>query len=204
VITIATLLWDPNATSLAFSRCYNEAWVDKLYRGFARNLTHPFRFVCFTDRPRTFAEPIDQVAIRSATPGYGDCVQPFELDCPMILVGLDTIITGNIDHLAAFCLEAEVIGLPRDPFKPSQACNGIVLSPAGMRHVWDSWAGANDMEHMRAQDHVFIDDVFPGHVQSFKGAVRDQGLGDTRIVYFHGYEKPHELPSMPWIAEHWR
>jgi len=205
VITVATLIWDANAKSLPTSRCYDESWVEKLYRGFARNMTrHDMRFVCYSDRPRVFGEPIECIASLPAAPGYGDCIRPYELDAPMILVGLDTIITGNIDHLADFCLEAEVIGLPRDPFMPSRACNGVALVPAGNRGVWNSWNGANDMEHMRAQDHVMLDDVFPGHIQSFKGSVRDQGLGDTRIVYFHGREKPHE-PGMPaWVADHWR
>lgn len=204
MITVATLLWDANQNGLPTSSCYSEVWAERLYRGFARNLTAPFRFVCYSERERSFAEPIECIASLPSKPSYGDCIRPYELNEPMILVGLDTIITGNIDHLATFCLEAEVIGLPRDPYMPSRACNGVALVPAGNRHVWESWTGANDMEHMRAQDHVFLDDVFPGAVESYKGAVRDRGLGDTRIVYFHGREKPHELPHGGWVREHWR
>lgn len=183
---------------------YTELWAEKLYRGFARNLTQPFQFVCYVDRPRTFAEPITQRLINSREPGYGDCIQPYELGVAMILVGLDTVITGNIDHLAEYCLSAETIALPRDPYMLSRACNGVALVPAGQQAVATSWAGENDMEHMRAQPHVFIDDLWPGEVVSYKGTVRDKGLGKAKVVFFHGEEKAHQLADVDWIAKHWR
>ena len=204
LITIATLFWQANAKSRDFSAMYDEAWVERLYRGFARNLTRPFQFVCYVDRPRQFAEPIDQRQINSGAPGYADCIQPYEMGVPMILVGLDTIVTGNIDHLADYCLTADTVALPRDPYQLSRACNGVALVPAGMERIATEHRGENDMEWLRTKPHVFIDDVFPGQVASYKGAVRDRGLGDTRIVYFHGHEKPHQLPNVGWISDHWR
>lgn len=206
MITVATLLWDANDRGLDTSRCYTDAWVEKLYRGFARNLTrHSMRFVCFTERPRMFDENIEVSVSLPAKPGYGDCLRPYELDGPMILVGLDTIITGSIDHLADYCLAGRYLALPRDPYKPAQACNGVALIPAGYGHVWSDWTGSgSDMDRCREVEHVFLDDEFPGQVASYKGELRGKGLGDTRIVYFHGREKPHE-PGMPaWVAEHWR
>ena len=203
VLTVATLLWDANDKSLKTSRCYDESWADKLYRGFSRNLTRPFRMVCHSERLRVFDEPIECIPTLPERPGYGDCVRPYELNAPMILVGLDTIITGNVDHLAAYCMSADTIALPRDPYHKARACNGVALVPAGKRSVWDSWSGANDMEHMRAQPHAFLDDLFPGEVVSFKGEARDGGLGSARVVYFHGAEKPHE-PGMPsWVRDNW-
>lgn len=204
MLTIATLLWQANRHSRPFSSMYDEAWVEKLYRGFARNLTQPFRMVCYVDRPREFAEPIDQRLLVSREPGYGDCIQPYELGEPMILVGLDTIVTGNIDHLADYCLNADVIALPGDPYKPTRACNGVALVPAGNDHVATAHDGSNDMEWMRRQEHVFIDDLFPGQVRSFKGHIERHGLGDTRICYFHGERKPHQLPVGHPLLEHWR
>lgn len=203
MITIATLFWQANAKSLPFSSMYDETWVEKLYRGFARNLTEPFRFVCYVDRPRSFAEPIDQRQLASSTPGYSDCIQPYEMGVPMILVGLDTVITGNIDNLADYCLAGNTLALPRDPYHPSRACNGVGLVPAGMDHVARDHRGENDMDWMRSQPHAFIDDLFPGQVVSYKGAVEGRNLRDERIVYFHGVQKPHELQHLPWVRQHW-
>jgi hypothetical protein len=59
------------------------------------------------------------------------------------------------------------------------------------------------MVHMRTQPHVFIDDLFPGQVVSFKGHVVRNGLGDARIVYMHGVPKAHEIKA-DWIDTHWR
>jgi hypothetical protein len=203
VLTIATLFWQANDRSFPFSRQYDEAWVEKLYRGFARNLTRPFQFVCYSERRRTYREPIRQVVSLPDRPTYSDCITPYEIGQPMILVGLDTVVTGNIDHLADHCLKAERIALPRDPYHPSRACNGVALVPAGWEAIASDPRAADDMTHVRRYPHDFIDDLFPSHVESFKGSVRDKGLGDARIVYFHGKEKPHELPAGHPILEHW-
>jgi hypothetical protein len=205
MLTVATLFWQPNAASRDFSRCYDETWVEKLYRGFRRNLTVPFRFVCFVDRLYTFGEPdIEQHALRDPKPSYATCIEPYRLGVPMILVGLDTIVTGNIDHLAEYCLTADRFALPRDPYRPIIACNGVALVPTGHRKVATLHRGENDMEWVRKFPHRYIDDLFPGHVQSYKGSVKKSGIGDTRIVYFHGQEKPHQLPQVRWIKEHWQ
>lgn len=202
MITIATLLWDPTAESLATSRCYDETWVDKLYRGFGRNLSDDFRFVCFVDRLRSFCEPVEQELIRGR-PGYAACIEPYRLGVPMILVGLDTVVTGDCDDLADYCLTAEQIAVPRDPYNPAQVCNGVALVPAGFGHVAAAHDGrTNDMDWIRAQSPAVIDDLFPGEVVSYKGQVARHGLGDARIVYFHGAEKPHELTT-GWLREHW-
>ncbi|QOF71470.1 hypothetical protein IG197_27645 [Aminobacter sp. SR38] len=204
MITVATLFWQPNGASRNFSRCYSEEWVEKLYRGFRRNLTMPFRFVCFSDRPRRFAEPdIEQERIKAERPDYGTCIEPYRLGVPMILVGLDTVVTGNIDHLADYCLTGDRLALPRDPYKPAIACNGVGLVPAGHRDVAEQHRGENDMEWVRKFPHRFIDDLWPGHVVSFKGHVKRRGMADARIIYFHGLEKPHQLPHVDWIKEHW-
>ena len=208
MITVATLFWQGNRHSRDFSSMYDESWVEKLYRGFARNLTQPFRFVVYTEKGRQFEVPVSLRRINSPEPSYADCIQPYELGEPMILVGLDTVICGNIDHLADYCLNGDVIALPVDPYAKGRngeriACNGVALVPAGHEHVFTAWDGQNDMEWMRRQEHVFIDDLWPGQVVSYKGHVRRHGLGDARVVYFHGQDKPHQLAAGNPILEHW-
>lgn len=203
MLTIATLLWDRNQHSFAFSRSYNEEWVIRLYAGVARNLTMPFRFVLFTERNRDLPPEIIQERMKTKRLDYGACIEPYRFGVPMILMGLDTIIVGNIDHLAAYCSGGDKIALPKDPFHPVRACNGVSLVPEGQQYVWRNWNGENDMEWMRKQPHVFIDDLFPDHVVSYKGTVKKNGLGDARIVYFHGKEKPNELQDVPWVRQHW-
>lgn len=203
-IVVASLLWDANEHSQPFSRCYDESWARRLYWGFRRNLTIPWRFVLFVDRQRDLPPEIEQELLRSPKPNYGTCIEPYRLDEPMILVGLDTVVLRNIDHLAQHCLVAEKVGLPRDPFWRSRACNGVALVPPNHRHIFDGWRGENDMEWMRKHPHDFTDDLFPGEIGSYKGAVLGRGIGEMRIVYFHGHPKMHELPDVDWIRANWR
>lgn len=203
MLYVSTCLWDANERSQSFSQCYNEVWVERLYDGFARNLTIPFEFVLFADRERKLSRPIRQATLERRPIGYGSMIEPFKLDGPTIIVGLDTVITGNVDALARYCMTGNRMLLPRDPFFPSQACNGVALVPQGYRAVWDEWKGENDMEWVRHFPHDYIERHFPRLVESYKGHVKREGLGDTRIVYFHGKEKPHELQHIDWIKQHW-
>ncbi len=215
VITIATHLWRPNKHSFSFSRCYDESWVERLYRGFERNLTQPFKFICWVDRDyeglyKRSEGKIGQVLLHDKVPDYSSCLQPYEMGAPMILVGLDTVVTGNVDALADYCLTAKKIALPRDPNRPHTCCTGVCLVPAGFQHIWTERDGTDDMTYMRRQPHDFIESHFPGQVRSFKGGetvpgVWETGLQDTRIVYFHGQSKPHELDPLEHglLLEHW-
>lgn len=207
MLTVTTCLWEPNDASHTFSRCYDETWVNRLHAGFQRNLTRPFRFVCFTDRDRVFAPGVEQMRLRDPEPHYGACIEPFQLDAPMIFCGLDTVIVGNIDHLADYAMRATKPAVPKDPFptSPWEKTNAVVLAPAGCgAMLWDGYAGENDMDWINTRDVDLLDTLFPRQIVSFKGRVQWIGVEDeTRIVYFHGMRKPHELTGLDFIREHW-
>lgn len=226
MLTVATVLWDANPTSFAWSRDYSPMWVIKLRNQFARHLTVPHRFVCYVDHFREgLPFDINQHEFDTATPSYIDCLQPFEMGEPMILVGLDTVILRNIDHLADWVLDNRrneyVIGLPRDPFySDGRACNGVVLAPGRMQRVWEERdrASNDDMMGCRRWPHRLIDDLFPGSVVSYKGHVLGQsaihwedklgaipkGIDGVDIVYFHGRPKQPDLMHLDWVAAAWR
>lgn len=209
MINIACAFWDANRLSKQFSRHYTEADVCALYRGFKRHLNLPFRFICWSERPRDYAERgIEQRQLVAETPSYGALTQCYELNEPTIFCGLDTIIVGNCDHLAAYCIGADKPAAPLDPFKPETVCNGVTLVPGGNAWLWSEYPGNNDMDWIRdnwkAGRIVDLDRFFPDQVVSYKRHVREDGLTEeTRIVYFHGEHKPHELPHVGWIARHW-
>ena len=210
MITISACLWRANERSEMFSQMYDESWVEKLYRAFNRHLTMPFRFVLFVDEPRRFKLPIEQRQLTSPKPySYGCMIEPFSLDQPMILCGLDTLIIRNIDHYARYCLEEKPGGtilLPRDPYFTYRTINAIALVPQGRRDVFDNWNGENDMVWLRSVHGTnFLDDRWPGEVVSLKfHKVRAVGVDDqARVIYFHGRPKPHQLGHMALIKEHW-
>lgn len=205
VLHVATCLWDANEHTARNSGSYSELDAEKLYRGFARNLTIPFRFVVFVDRDREFAEPrIEQERLSSGSPTYGHFTEPYRLNEPMILVGLDTIILRNIDHLAEWCFTGDKVALPRDFRNSSRSINGVALVPKGWRRIFDEWRGEKDMEWLRGFPWQPINDKWPGQCTSFKLEVRPNGLLDSRIVYFHGRPKPSDVADLDWVQDHWR
>jgi hypothetical protein len=100
-------------------------------------------------------------------------------------------------------MTAKRFAVPRDPYHPHQVCNGVALVPEGHADIGLQWSGENDMIWVRKFGPAVIDDLFPGHVCSYKGHVKEAGIGDARIVYFHGHEKPHQLAGTDWIERHW-
>lgn len=203
MLHIACLLWEPNRHSHPFSRRYDEEWVNRLYRGFKRNLSYPFRFICFTDKERVFAHSeIEQMQLKSKEPSYSDCIQPYDLGEPMILCGLDTVVVGNCDLLADYCRFGDKIALPLDPFNDKQVCNGVALVPKGHRYIYEMWSGENDMLWLRKMPHVVLDNIFPGKIVSYKGHVKKYGLTGVKVVFFHGNEKPDEIEE-EWVKQNW-
>lgn len=204
MLNIACCLWDANDKSQSFSRCYDETWVEKLYRGFARNLTVPWRLVVFTDRERVFREPIEQERLERNPPDYGSLIEPFKLNEPTIVCGLDTVILQNIDHMADYCLKPGKVALQRHPSIPELTINPVVFVPAGHRGIFDHWDGENDMEWLRRQDTIATDDLWPGEILSLKlHDVRRKGTQGARIVYMHGEPKMPALMHLDWVKQNW-
>jgi hypothetical protein len=203
-LVVSSVLWDANSQSQEFSRVYTDEWALRLFNGFRRNLTVPHRSVLFTDRLRDLPPFIDQIVQPDlGSNGYGDCVRPFILDEPMIFTGLDTVITGNCDKLARYCLESDKIALPKHPYEP-YAINGVVLTPGGHRRIFDEWRGENDMKWMRRWPHNLIDTLWPGRVISYKASVRNRAFPNKAcIIYFHGNPKMQDLSDEAFIKRHW-
>lgn len=197
------MLWRPNRKSFDYSRMYDASWADRLYRGVARHCAEPFRFVCYTDGGWEFGEAIEQRLLKDEQPGYSACIEPFADAGPSIIMGLDTVIVGDLSPLIEYAKTAERFAVPRDPYFQATVCNGVALVPPCHEWVAAQHEGQNDMEWVRACNPAVIDDILPGMVVSYKGHVADKGLGDARIVYFHGEQKPHEL-DLDWIKENWR
>ena len=209
MITVACCLWDVNEHSQSFSTMYDESWVEKLYRGFRRNLTDPFKFVVFTDREREFKEAaIEQERLQTEKPSYGCLIEPFRLNEPMMVCGLDMVVVKKVDHFADYCLRADKPALPSHPTNPAKFgfINPVVFVPKGFRWLADEWRGENDMKYLNGRGFADSSELWPRQILSLKlhGVSHGSQTPETaRIIYMHGRSKPHELGHVGWIQKHW-
>lgn len=212
--TIACVLYQGGMDQPLHSRgTFSELWVERLYRGIKRNTTRPFRFVCFVDKDYEFNEPIEQVRFKLAYRNMLSLLEPYSEDLGrVVFMGLDTVITGNIDSLMDY---DGPFAMLRDPIFPERLCSGVTAFPH-MPSIWEAvlkaheegslgshkmGAHMSDMIFLNTQNPVALDDT---GIYSYKAHIKKNPalLKDARIIYFHGKEKPHELCD-PWIDEHW-
>ncbi len=224
-ITIVTTLFDGRMTSVPHSvGIYDESWVDKLYRGIARNYKGMFDFICLTDKNYKFEEPIINKRLSMSVDEYGwmcmvDMYRPGLCKGNRFTMGLDTIITGPMDDILNHNTR---IGLCGDPYTPDWVCNAVTLaSPEFCDEYWDLWKNKNkdimkeciffgvpsEMAVLRKyyNDVERLDVTFPDKILSYKAHIRRKKMliDNSSIVYFHGNPKPHQLKE-EWIGEHWK
>ena len=197
--TIVTALFDGHMTGVPHTvGVYDPAYVEKLYRGFKRNLTIPFDFICLVDKNYIFQEDIKAVRFKRSVDQYGwmslmEMYRPEICQGIRLTVGLDTIITGPVDDI----LQAQVskFAVCTDPMYPNQICNAITLStPEFCEEFWGMWEGnevklipdsklvlenvapaPSEMVLMRKYygDSPCIDKVFPNRILSYKVHVKE-------------------------------
>lgn len=131
---------------------YDGEWVNKLYRGLARNTTRAFELVVLVDRHYDdITEPVRQVPFliqdNNTTAGWTVLIEMYRPDIVpagqrRMTTGLDTIICNNIDQIMDW---DEDVGLISDPFFPNDVCNGIsIVSSAISEQIWNIWMTKQD------------------------------------------------------------
>jgi len=201
-ITIVTALFDGRMTGVPHTTgVYDTEYVEKLYRGFERNLTIPFDFICLVDKNYIFQEDIKAIRFKRSVDQYGwmslmEMYRPEICEGIRLTVGLDTIITGPVDDI----LQAQVskLAVCTDPMYTDQICNAITLStPEFCEEFWGMWEGneaklipdsklvfenappaPSEMVLMRKYygDSPCIDKVFPNRILSYKIHVKQSEL----------------------------
>lgn len=108
---------------------YGPRYINRLYGMVARNITPPFRFVCFCDNDEgiraevdcqplpglDFELPVTQKGIWPKSQLWNE--QLADLDGPVLFLDLDLVITGNLDSFFEYG-DAEDIILARNPSNP--------------------------------------------------------------------------------------
>lgn len=218
-VTIVVALFDGRNTSVPHSvGIYDESWVEKLYRGIAKNYKGLFEFVCLTDRNYKFREPIKQIRFSRSVDQYGwmslmEWYHPKVCKTRRITMGLDTIITGPLDDIFDCDLGDYKLGVCTDPIYPKDICNAMTIAePSFCEEFWGMWEGnetklipectfvlpsgqsvPSEMVLLRKYygDSPCIDKIFPNRIFSYK----------THIGSEVGIEYHSQIEARHWKLE---
>ena len=195
-VTIACTLFEPDEHVKAISRVYDETWVERLYRAVQRNTTVAHKFVCWTDRYRSFDHPIAQEIIESGYNGMQKNLLPLMRSGRVFKLDLDNVIVGNIDDLVMFDAE---LAMPSDPLQPQHVISSPILTTKPL-DITGYRQHKSEQAFLRTKPCT----RFPeGEIVSYKKHVQGRGLPKSaKIVHFHGKPKMHEVYE-DFVWEHW-
>lgn len=196
--TIACCLFEGRKVH-SFSRVFSPEWVERLYCGFLRSIpvsrVFSWQFVCLVDRPYSLPEAIKQVPLIRPRHDYFDLLQVFRLPGQVLFCGLDTVVTGDPSPLL---LSESRLALLEDVYRDEWSTSVMLFSRQA--HIWEAFSrhgpGRARTEQEWLSDRIApdrIQSLYPGLVKSWKAEVQSEGIGDARLVYFHGKVKPHNV-----------
>ena len=197
-----------------------EKYVNRLYNGVKRNLSLPFRFICFTNVLNLELNS-EIVKSKMEMPSALGCLPKLYAYSPnnglkgrVIMMDIDLAITGSLDEMFSY----DGFFMTRSTFKGKQLSGGdIAFFEAGsLPWIWDyannhtewleDWTGGRERFVYREYLHDkmdFVQNKYPNQLFSYKNHVRGQGLPENaRIISCHGNPRPHEI-NESWIKEHW-
>lgn len=202
---------------------YNEAWVDRLARGVARNLDE-HRFVCITD-----GNPdCETIPFVHAWPKWWGKIELFRkgiFSGRVLYLDLDTVVVGSLREIVA---HPHHFTMAHDFYKPAWFCSTAMAWDADhdfrlyehfCKSAPHSMRVYNGARGQKLGDQGFIQDwlvhkkepiatfasLFGSQsVASFKvDKCHDKPPTNASVVAFHGRPKPSEITS-GWVAEQWR
>jgi hypothetical protein len=230
-----------NIICLKWGKKYGPEYVNRLYAGVKRNTTQAFRFMCFTDDPQNINPEIQihSLPFSSKLDSWWNKIYLFSRDLPIpqgdtiFYIDLDTLITGNIDHIInnrqnkLVALKDFYHGIAKSA---GRVGSGLMSWPHGMYdHVWKRFISNPKAIIKQAHPHGdqwwvertvpdvrFWQDLFPNEVVSFKIHCRKGLDHHAKIVCYHGRPSIPEsatqtntvdkwtIAAQPWVMIHWR
>lgn len=221
MINVICFFWRGNDRPGWTEKQVGELYVNKLYRGVARNLSLPFTFFCFSD---CYDLNLDKGIIKKAliTPSRMGCLPKLvaynpahEFKGRVVMMDIDLVVTGNLDEMFSY----DGYFMTRSTFIGKRQSGGdIAFFEAGtLDWMWDllkrrtawleKWTGGRERfvyRHYMHDTMDFVQDLYPGQLLSYKRNIRHikRLPKGTRIVSCHGKPRPHEIED-EWIKEHW-
>ena len=143
---------------------YQASDVDKLARAVRRNLTVPHKIVCLTDVPTVVYRAMTQDKLLNAyplnhdLPGWLSKMELFKIHGPLLCFDLDTIISGNIDMLAEWVLQANSdkdLLMLRGFYRQDQ-CSGILGWKSSLHWIFSRFVAQTNIKFAQTSNGVNV------------------------------------------------
>lgn len=193
---------------------YKPEHVQWLARMVKRHVHIDHRFVCLSD---VAVDGVETIPLRDELPGWWSKMCLFREFDQAFYLDLDTVITGNIDHMVSHSHDFTVLRNFSSTDK-SRIGSGLMAWGRDLSGLYNEFM-RDPQRHMREcvtsemwGDQGFIQahyaghmdrfqDLFPGQVVSFKTDLhRGDPRRDNRIVCFHGKPKPQDV-NKRWVPK---
>lgn len=192
-------------------------YVQNLHRMVEQHLTIPHRFYVLTDDaasnyPGAIAKP-------AAHKGWWAKLEIFNPDMRfegrVMFLDLDTLIVGNIDHIAAYQGHFATL---HDFWRPAGLGPAVMLfDPEWAAWIYQEWRAEGhpktdprgdqgwlenrNQGRMRKEVDI-LQDMHPGEIVSYKTHCVSGIPAGARVVCFHGKPRPHEVNG--WVKDYWK
>lgn len=220
---------------LKWGNKFGPEYVNNLYAGIKRNTNIPFQLHCYTDDVTGVAKGIKCHNLPDIPlTGWWFKIWLFSDEIgidpgnTIMFFDLDTLVTGNIDHILQFDPADKMVAL-QNWYRPARLNSSLLMWTHGCHtHIWDRFQkdpqtainSTTDGDQEWTERHVVnplrFQQLFPNCIYSYKQSC-SQGLpADASIVCYHGtpsitqsftetvsnYDGVWE--PQQWVLEHWR
>ncbi len=208
----------------------NAKYINALYNGVNKYCTLDFDFNVFVDEPnyKTYHKyaASDSINVyQFNSPTWEGCIPklfmysnelPFQSG-RIIVMDLDTIITGSLDDMFSYAGEF----ITREAFRKKNASGGDMLGfPVNhnLGWIWDkvcnntqqvlNKTGGSERYFYRSYCGAidFWPQFYPNQYLSYKNHLKNaESLPqDCRLVSCHGRPRPHQIPDTHWLKQYWQ
>ncbi len=199
---------------------YPDIYVDRLYRMVQRHLSMPFRFVCYTDRPRPLDPAVQQADASSwGLSGWFAKLRLFDGELlngePLLYIDLSAIIRSSLDPMVSYAHGHPFVAVRDWNYDCLNSCVMWISPCAETQGIWDAYRTGVRYQSPLKGDQDYIDDHVREHglhdwvtwwppewVISYRRLFRVHRrshftamdvLSRSIVVKFHGTPRPHQL-----------
>jgi len=181
-----------------------------------KHTTIDYEFICITD----YTEPIEgatTIPLIKKYPGWWSCVELYRLVGPVVAVGVDTMIKGNIDGLFELIKKTSEkdFWMIRAFRGQNKTISGILGWNGDWSRLFVDFCFQKTVNRLRGdEDYVnlqlskygtipsILQDSFPG-IYSYKRHCLKGIPKNCSVLVFHGHPRPFEVPHLwkPLVEE---